>query len=119
RMADGELSRPLSSCLHADPRHAGWARLRLAVGYADEGHRADGLDDRPPLRDRLREAWTEQAPLEIDHGSLREAEGKRAAVEFVLGNRHCERSEAIHCVTSGIVDCFVASLLAMTNEEPV
>jgi hypothetical protein len=28
--------------------------------------------------------------------------------------RHCERSEAIHSVTCGKMDCFVASLLAMT-----
>jgi hypothetical protein len=34
------------------------------------------------------------------------------------GNRkimHCERSEAIHCATRGEMDCFVASLLAMTG----
>jgi hypothetical protein len=29
--------------------------------------------------------------------------------------RHCERSEAIHCAASGQMDCFVASLLAMTK----
>ena len=40
RMADGELSRPLSPRLHADPRHARRPRLRLAMGHADEGHRA-------------------------------------------------------------------------------
>ena len=28
--------------------------------------------------------------------------------------RHCERSEAIHLAASGGMDCFVASLLAMT-----
>src|SRR5256885_15187669 len=28
--------------------------------------------------------------------------------------RHCQRSEAIHRAASGDVDCFVASLLAMT-----
>jgi len=30
--------------------------------------------------------------------------------------RHCERSEAIHLATCGDMDCFVASLLAMTVE---
>src|SRR5262245_42907981 len=30
-------------------------------------------------------------------------------------DRHCERSEAIHSDVCGGVDCFVASLLAMTD----
>ncbi len=29
--------------------------------------------------------------------------------------RHCERSEAIHLSAYGTMDCFVASLLAMTS----
>jgi hypothetical protein len=29
--------------------------------------------------------------------------------------RHCERSEAIRSVTPSALDCFVASLLAMTT----
>jgi len=34
--------------------------------------------------------------------------------------RHCERSEAIHAAACRAMDCFVASLLAMTgrNFEP-
>src|ERR1700759_461583 len=83
-MVDGELSGPLSPRLHLDPRHAGRARLRLAMGHADEGHGPDGLDDRPPLRNRLRKAGLEQAPLEADDGSFREAQRRRAAAEFVL-----------------------------------
>jgi len=35
----------------------------------------------------------------------------------VVGVRHCERSEAIHSATSRDMDCFVASLLAMTELE--
>ena len=70
--------------------------LRLAMGHADEGHRPDGLDDRPPLRDRLRKARPQQAALETDDRSFRQAEAQRAAIEFVL--RSCERSEAIHIV---------------------
>src|SRR5258707_10705733 len=31
--------------------------------------------------------------------------------------RHCERSEAIHVSTCGGMDCFVASLLAMTDKH--
>ena len=31
-------------------------------------------------------------------------------------HRHCERSEAIHGAASGDMDCFVATLLAMTAE---
>src|SRR6476469_7912638 len=30
-------------------------------------------------------------------------------------DRHCERSEAIHYLYTGKMDCFVASLLAMTR----
>src|SRR5260370_38287912 len=56
------------------------------MGDADEGHRADGLDDRAPVRDRLREAWPQQAAFEIDHRSFRAAETQRAAAEFVLVN---------------------------------
>src|SRR5215475_7236107 len=83
-MADGELPGSLPPRLHAHPRHARRPRLRLAMGHAHEGHGTDGLDDRPPLRDRLREARPEQAALETDDGSFREAEGWRAATEFVL-----------------------------------
>jgi len=97
RMADGELPGPLSPRLHAYSRHARRARLRLAMGHADEGHRPHGLDDRPPLRDRLREARTEQAPLETDDGPFREAERRRAAAEFVLIMIVIARSEATTC----------------------
>src|SRR5690242_3542246 len=31
--------------------------------------------------------------------------------------RHCERSEAIHCLHGGTMDCFVATLLAMTRQD--
>src|SRR5258705_12049666 len=31
------------------------------------------------------------------------------------GDRHCERSEAIHLSARGSMDCFVATLLAMTR----
>src|SRR6478609_11755196 len=85
-MVDGQLSRPLPPCLYPDPRHARRARLRLAMGNADEGHRADGLDDRAPVRDRLREARNQQAAFEIDHRAFRAAETQRAAAEFVLVN---------------------------------
>src|ERR1700682_5504776 len=54
------------------------------MGNADEGHRTDGLDDRTPVRDRLREARAQQAAFEIDHRPFRAAETQRAAVEFVL-----------------------------------
>src|SRR5437879_4576275 len=85
-MADGQLSGPLSPHLYPDPGHAWRARLRFAVGNTDEGHRTDGLDDRPPVRDRLREARAQQAALEIDHRTFRAAQAKRAAAELVLVN---------------------------------
>src|ERR1700691_5301990 len=54
------------------------------MGNPDEGDRTDGLDDRAPVRDRLRKARAQQAALEIDHRSFRTAQTKRPAVEFVL-----------------------------------
>src|SRR5215471_6287173 len=84
-MADGELSGSLPPRLHVDPRHARRARLRLAMGHADEGNRADGLDDWTPVRDRLRKARPQQAPLETEHRSFRKTQGERTAAEFVLG----------------------------------
>src|SRR6185295_15533703 len=83
-MADGELSRPLPPRLHPDPRHARRPRLRFAMGHPDEGDRPDGLDDRPPLRNRLRKARPQQAPCQIDDRSFYQAEAKRTAVELVL-----------------------------------
>src|SRR5439155_24902090 len=77
-MADGQLSRPLPPRLHPDPRHARRPRLRLAMGSADEGHRSDGLDDRTPLRNRLRKARPQQAPRETDDRSFRQAEAERS-----------------------------------------
>src|SRR6266487_4660306 len=56
------------------------------MGNADEGHRTDGLDDRTPVRDRLREARAQQAAFQIDHRSFRPAKTQRAAAEFVLVN---------------------------------
>src|ERR1700722_6454108 len=85
-MADGQFSRPLSPHLHADPRHARWPRLRFAMGNADEGHRSHGLDDRTPVRDRLRKTRAQQKAVETDDLSFREAEAQRAAAEFVLVN---------------------------------
>src|ERR1700722_11062409 len=94
-MADGELSRPLPPCLYADPRHARWPRLRFAVGNADEGDRTDGLDDRTPVRDRLRKARAQQTALETDHRSFRAAQAQRPAVEFVLGGFFLRRAPIV------------------------
>ncbi|MDR0563906.1 MAG: hypothetical protein LBG78_03070 [Azoarcus sp.] len=38
-----------------------------------------------------------------------------SAVKSSQNARHCERSEAIHVAIPAILDCFVASLLAMTE----
>src|SRR5437879_5055179 len=56
------------------------------MGNADEGYRTDGLDDRAPVRDRLREARPQQAAFQIDHRSFLPAKTQRAAAEFVLVN---------------------------------
>src|SRR5215470_15605747 len=68
------------------------------MGHADEGHRPDGLDGRPPLRDRLREARAEQAPFKADHRSLCKTKAKRSATEPVLIREEAAR-EGI-CVNS-------------------
>src|SRR6476620_9136422 len=83
------------------------------MGNEDEGHRADGLDDRAPVRDRLREAWLEQAALQIDDRPFCETEAKRAAVEFVLDTRGrivVIASEAKQSIQrqKERMDCFVA-----------
>src|SRR6185312_9194591 len=58
-----------------------------------------------------------------DDGNAVFGEGGFAAFHFFsfalrhLLSRHCERSEAIHRAASGDMDCFVASLLAMTRER--
>src|SRR5881398_2285430 len=56
------------------------------MGNADEGYRTDGLDDRAPVRGRLREARPQQAAFQIDRRSFRPAKTQRAAAEFVLVN---------------------------------
>ena len=38
----------------------------------------------------------------------------QGCVQVTVSPRHCERSEAIHVSARGDMDCFVASLLAMT-----
>src|SRR6185437_739253 len=58
------------------------------MGHADEGHRADGLDDRAPVRHRLRQARAQQAALETDHRSLRPPETQRPAAQPVLVQRN-------------------------------
>src|SRR5882672_10014900 len=54
------------------------------MGDANERHRADGLDDRTPVRDRLREARAQQAAFEPDHRPFCAAEAQRATIEPVL-----------------------------------
>jgi hypothetical protein len=41
---------------------------------------------------------------------------RRVVIVIRVSPRHCERSEAIHFADCGGMDCFVASLLAMTVE---
>ena len=42
---------------------------------------------------------------------------KRVSVRAPTNSRHCERSEAIHVAARERMDCFVASLLAMTQTQ--
>src|SRR6476660_4393878 len=74
------------------------------MGNADEGHRTDGLDDRAPLRDRLRKAWPQQAALQIDHRAFRAAKTKRAAIELVLGRVLIKREMSAFGVPAQPVD---------------
>src|SRR5271154_4857421 len=87
-MADGGLPGSLSPRLHLDPRHAPRAGLRPAMGNADEGHWAHGLDDRAEVRDRQRKARPQQAPVKTDNRSLRApATPGTAAEPFLNGSR--------------------------------
>jgi hypothetical protein len=47
----------------------------------------------------------------VDARDKRGHDGECGAFDYM---RHCERSEAIHRAATQKVDCFVASLLAMT-----
>ena len=71
----------------------------FAMGNADEGHRPDGLDDRPPLRNRLRKARSQQKAHQIDDGSFCQAQTQRAAVELVLRLEYREFPSVPGCVT--------------------
>src|SRR6185437_4803065 len=55
-MAAGELSRPASPRIQADPRHAWRQGLRRSLGHEDERYRPLCMDDWPPLRNGLRKA---------------------------------------------------------------
>ena len=70
-----------------------------------------------PLHTRLRVRPASGIPCALFFGADVEASlGHFMPRECgIVPHRHCERSEAIHRATSGDMDCFVASLLAMTR----
>src|SRR5882672_7039090 len=53
-------------------------------------------------------------PLWAGDSSTPRAHGAARSRTYIWILRHCERSEAIHLAAQGRMDCFVASLLAMT-----
>jgi DNA repair photolyase len=85
---DSEIERILDAVAHAGAKEASYVLLRLPLEvHADEGHRTDGLDDRTKVRDRLREAGSEQAPHQAHDGSFRQAQGKAAELVLMLSCR--------------------------------
>src|SRR5258708_18507279 len=59
-----------------------------------------------------RPAW--RGPLNTTSTSCRPHRGREGVLVARLQLRHCERSAAIHSPECGVMDCFVALLLAMT-----
>src|SRR5438105_10266729 len=98
-MADGQLSGALPPRVYSDPRHARRARLRFPMGNTDERHRTNGVDDREAVRDRLREARSQQAAFEIDDRSFCSAPAERTATELAL--RAQMRRRVIQRASSG------------------
>src|SRR3712207_5495057 len=83
-MADRQLSGQVPPRAQADARDARRQGLRCQVGRAHEGLGPACLDDRPPLRGRLRAARPQPAQAQADHRSLRPAAQAAAAAELVL-----------------------------------
>src|SRR5262245_30454139 len=83
-MADGEFSRRRSARLQAHPRDPRRQGLRFDLGQAHDRRRPGRLDDRSPLRARLRQAWLQQDPHAAHHRSLQPAAERRPAAQPVL-----------------------------------
>src|SRR5260221_13164218 len=62
---------------------------------------------RATTRNRISAGWLTAQPERLNRFI--------AQLHNLQKDRHCERSEAIHGTAKGRVDCFVASLLAMTG----
>ena len=69
--------------VQADPRDARRQGLRLDLGQAHEGHRALCLDDRPALRDGLREARAQRQQILAHDRAFPRAQAGDGAAEFV------------------------------------
>ena len=66
-----------------DPRYARRQGLRLDLGHAHEGHRALCLDDRPPVREGLRQARPQHRAGGADHRAFPLAQAARRAAQPV------------------------------------
>src|SRR5262249_36571345 len=84
RVADGQFSRPLPPRVQAHPRDPRWQGLRLELGQAHDRRRAGRLDDRPPLRTRLREARLQQDANAADARPFQSAAAGRRAIALIL-----------------------------------
>src|SRR5262249_55410807 len=82
-------------CVQAHPRHARRQGLRLDLGQAHEGHWPLCLDDRPPLRGRLRQARPQQGEGRAHHRALPAATPDGGTTDLVLvaeASHHCGMS---------------------------
>ena len=109
-------------------REPAGVRYRAAAHPDHPPRQADGIEARRRYSRQL-----EDVPAEIPQGDAggvppraegiegqrrRRTENRdRGVIRQGVPDRHCERSEAIHQAGCGRMDCFVASLLAMTRDR--
>ncbi len=94
----------VSPCVQADPRHARRQGLRLHLGQAHERHRALCLDDRPTLRDGLREARAQRRAniRSRPHISARLSRGRSSSACFSASHPHAA-APALTCARRALI----------------
>src|SRR5580692_4438289 len=88
-MAEGEFPGPARSRFQAGARYARRQGLRLDMGQASDRYRTGRLDDRSPVRGRLREAWLQHGTAENHHRAFPSAEAGIEATRSVLTANAC------------------------------
>ena len=108
-----QLSRPRQPRHEAHPRHARRQGLRFDFGQRMTGAGSLCLDDRPPLRERLRQAWPQQAQAAAQHRAFPSAASAGRAAQPVrltqvrqleVSNREFVMGPKLTVVTLGVAD---------------